>query len=643
MAKILLLATNRDMYEHGLRVRESLAQPDDFSVFLGSMDEAFEFIDSVDLGEIDVILSRGATANMLEASNLGIPLVNIPISDVEVMTALNVARTLVDKEPLQIAYIGFTVTYNQIRAYLEAMGMSIAHYEIANNREIRETLGRIKGRVDVIVSGMATCTVAKEFGIPAVEIGCERKSLEQAVKRALEMQAAMHNERKNAEEQHVIINAVRDGIVSIDARYDIVMCNSQAAQIFGRNDISGRNIFAVCPSLPRTFVEEVLESGIPQSGYLLEIGRQKYAVSLTPITIKKRVTNAIFFLQSVEALQENEATVRKRLYLKGNVAQYRFEDIKGVSPVMRKTLDTARAFADIQANVLIIGETGTGKELFAQSIHNASHRRNGPFVAVNCGAIPTHLMESELFGYIEGAFTGARKGGKPGLFELAHGGTIFLDEIAELDPFCQVILLRALQEKQIRRVGGEAVIPVDVRVVAACNKNLHELVLAGRFRRDLYYRLNVLMLGVPPLRMRAGDVAHLAEHYLDRFNAAFGKKVRFTPGAIAALEEFSWDGNVRQLVNFCERITAIASDGELDAECVRLELAGSYAYPGLESGPAVPIGREEAYLVLGGKPLAKSHVIDLLEKCGGNRSAAARELGVGRTSFWRALRKLGMQ
>lgn len=185
------------------------------------------------------------------------------------------------------------------------------------------------------------------------------------------------------------------------------------------------------------------------------------------------------------ALQKMEAVVRKGLYQRGNIAKYVFDDIKGSSSELLEAVEMARRFSQLQSNVLIIGDTGTGKEMFAQSIHNASHRCNKPFVAVNCGAIPANLIESELFGYDEGAFSGARKGGRPGLFELAHGGTIFLDEVSEMDQAGQVSLLRALQEQQIRRVGGHDIIPIDVRVIAACNINLYDVVRDNKFRKDL--------------------------------------------------------------------------------------------------------------------------------------------------------------
>jgi len=211
-----------------------------------------------------------------------------------------------------------------------------------------------------------------------------------------------------------------------------------------------------------------------------------------------------------------EEKIRKELYTKGLVAQYRFEQILGVSREINEIkADQPRSFRRLRQPLLISGASGTGKELFAQSMHNSSQRKKGPFVAVNCASLPANLMESELFGYVEGAFTGANRKGKPGLFELAHKGTVFLDEISEMDKYGQSRLLRVLQERQVRRLGDDKNIPVDVRIIAASNRNISRLVREGSFREDLFYRLNVLTLNLPALKERRGDIRYLAEHFLN--------------------------------------------------------------------------------------------------------------------------------
>lgn len=247
--------------------------------------------------------------------------------------------------------------------------------------------------------------------------------------------------------------------------------------------------------------------------------------NIIPIDIDGGIIGAMITLEDVGHIVEMEATIRKKLYTKGLLAQYHFDDIVGVSPQIAEVKQMAENYAYIDATVMILGASGTGKELFAQSIHNASQRHKRPFVAVNCGAIPSSILESELFGYVEGAFTGANKKGKAGFFELAHGGTIFLDEIGEMNKVAQMALLRVIQERRIMRLGDDKYLPVDVRIITATNKDLAHLVASGDFREDLYYRINVLPLQLPSLKDRSGDAGVLAEYFIARFNKKFHREV----------------------------------------------------------------------------------------------------------------------
>lgn len=240
----------------------------------------------------------------------------------------------------------------------------------------------------------------------------------------------------------------------------------------------------------------------------------------------------------------------EKKYLRGHIAKHYFDDIIHESEVVKRTIDIAKSYSDVDSNILIIGETGTGKEMYSQSIHNHSSRKNKPFVAINCAALPESLLESELFGYAEGAFTGAMKGGKQGIFELAHQGTLFLDEIGEISPSLQSRLLRVLQEREVMRIGDDKVIPVDVRIIAATNKNLLEMVKNNEFREDLYYRLSVLDLHLPSLREYKDDIPLLVHHFVRSFTK--NEPVQITDEAMERLKQEQWEGNIRQLQNFCE-------------------------------------------------------------------------------------------
>jgi transcriptional regulator of acetoin/glycerol metabolism len=326
---------------------------------------------------------------------------------------------------------------------------------------------------------------------------------------------------------------------------------------------------------------------------------------------------------------------------------YGFEDILGRSPALMHQITLARTAARNALPVLILGESGTGKELFAQAIHSAGERGRGPFVAVNCGAIPQSLIEAELFGYLAGAFTGGRKEGNPGRFEDAEGGTLFLDEVSELPPAAQAALLRVLQEREVTRIGSSTPRRVDVRIIAATNKDLREEIRAGRFRQDLFFRLDVLVLELPALRDRKEDLAGIAEHYLAEAQGGLGRSgLRFTPDAITALIAHAWPGNVRELKNVVERTVATATGPEI-ASCdlppgLRLPARGEATDEGAEGDVAPPDG-SPGPTVLPADPVEEEAALrNALEAFSWNVVRAARSLGISRRTMYRKLEKHGI-
>ena len=307
--------------------------------------------------------------------------------------------------------------------------------------------------------------------------------------------------------------------------------------------------------------------------------------------------------------------------------KYSFDGIVFSGPPMRKVLDLVQKVASTEATVLILGESGTGKELIARALHEKSARRNGAFVGINCGALPEGLLESELFGHVRGAFTGADRN-KRGLFEEASGGTLFLDEISETTPGFQVKLLRALQEGEIRRVGDNHPFKVSGRLLAATNKDLAKLVAEGKVREDLYYRLKVFPIELPSLRERAEDILPLGEHFLRKAKKKLGgKAVKFSPEAADALRRYRWPGNVRELEHVIERAMIMAAGPSVQAEDLPPELlAGS-----TRKGSKETLDDAE-----------KRHILQALEDCGGNQVEAAKKLGVARNTLWRKLKAYGI-
>ncbi|HHW07033.1 MAG TPA: sigma 54-interacting transcriptional regulator [Clostridia bacterium] len=322
-------------------------------------------------------------------------------------------------------------------------------------------------------------------------------------------------------------------------------------------------------------------------------------------------------------------------------ARYNFSDIIGESEVMRRVIDMGRHVARGMSTILIYGETGTGKELFAQAIHNASERSHKPFVAINCGALPASLIESNLFGYVEGAFTGAKRGGAPGIFEQAQEGTIFLDEISEMELNLQAKLLRVLQEKEVTRIGGDKPIPVNVRVLASTNKDLEKMVREGKFRSDLYFRLNVVELKIPPLRERASDIPHLVMHFIRKYNALLGKYVTdIEEEALEILVQYRWPGNVRELQNCIEHaINMVKDEQKISAGHLPPYIRRHFRVPA-ERGRA-PVPRETLAETLA--RLEKEVIEKTLREVQFKKKEAAEILGISTTTLWRKMVQHGLQ
>lgn len=375
---------------------------------------------------------------------------------------------------------------------------------------------------------------------------------------------------------------------------------------------------------------EVMESGVPGVGESLSVpGAVAVRIPISE-NYGLGISNENTAVQKVKILEELK---------KYQTARYSFEDIVGGSEIIRQTKKIAAHIANGISSVLISGETGTGKELFAQAIHNAGLRRTRPFVAVNCGALPASLVESCIFGYEEGAFTGARRGGSPGVFEQAHEGTVFLDEISEMDIFLQSRLLRVLQEREVTRIGGNKTIPVDVRVIASTNKNLLGLVRENKFREDLFFRLNVVELKVPPLRERLGDISVLARYFIQRYNTTLGKFVRdIHPKALEFLQSYPWPGNVRELQNCLEYALNIVTLGE---QVITIDHLPPYltGHQGETNGLPAGQGATLEQLL---KEAEKSIIMRTLEKVNYSRKDAAALLGVSTTTLWRRMSECGL-
>ncbi|HBF4558588.1 sigma-54 interaction domain-containing protein [Clostridioides difficile] len=352
-----------------------------------------------------------------------------------------------------------------------------------------------------------------------------------------------------ADELNSIINLSNLGMAMVSDKGNIIICNNSLSDILDiQSNIIGKNM----DELENENIKKIFSLSKAHDE-VIKFNNKYLNVNKYNIESFGKITGYYFCIQEITYIRKLEQNLSKKLREKGQVARYTFDDIKTVSMKMERTKKLGMKIAESDYTILITGESGTGKELMAQSIHNASPRHSQPFIAINCAAMPENLLESELFGYEEGAFTGALKGGKKGLFEQANNGTIFLDEIGDMPIYLQSKLLRVLQENQVMRVGGENVIDIDVRVIAATNKNLLEMIKGDRFRADLYYRINVLPINIPPLRERKEDIEVMLKYFMKRKRA-------ISQGVQDIINAYEWPGNIRELKNTAMYINIMSSE-----------------------------------------------------------------------------------
>ncbi|WP_425326057.1 sigma 54-interacting transcriptional regulator [Neobacillus mesonae] len=462
----------------------------------------------------------------------------------------------------------------------------------------------------------------------------------------------LEQKQNSAEALEAILESAYEGIAVVDENGILQEFNEAYCRFIGikREEAIGRHVTEV---IENTQLHLTVKTGIPARGVLQTIHGEDMVVHRIPIWREGRVVGAIGMLifegvtevyKIYEKLLENnhqKQSNKELLTLKQEKdSRLTLDQIIGTSEEISHVKRMARRAARTAATVLIMGESGTGKEMFAKSIHNLSPFSKGPFISVNCGAIPDNLFESELFGFDDGAFTGAKKGGKPGKFELANNGTIFLDEIGELPLIMQTKLLRVLQEKEVERVGGIKKYSINVRIIGATNRDLKEMVDKDQFREDLYYRLNIIQLVLPPLRERKKDIPILIAHYMKEICDRYQIKVKsLTQAAVTAFIDYSWRGNIRELVNTIERLVTLVDGQVIDLEHLPFPMKGPGAKKIEQRIPQIvaPTLIQEAKME--GSRKEKEMILKALKNAGGNKSKAAEILGIHRTTLYQKLKR----
>lgn len=441
----------------------------------------------------------------------------------------------------------------------------------------------------------------------------------------------MTDKTENNDSNDIILDSIADGVFTVDRDWKITSFNRAAEEITGisREDAIGQrccDVFhaSICES--SCALKDSIATGRPQMNravYIIDADGNRVPISISAAVLKNRqgeIIGGVETFRDLSALEELRRELEKK---------YSFQDIISKNSEMLKIFDILPGIAESDSTVLIEGESGTGKELIARAVHNLSSRCDRPMVAVNCGAIPDTLLESELFGYKAGAFTDARAD-KPGRFALAEGGTVFLDEIGDISPALQVKLLRVIQERTYEPLGGTESVKADVRIITASNQNLEKMVKAGNFREDLFYRVNVIRVKLPPLRERKEDIPLLVEHFIRRFNNLKKKLIAdIAPDALAVLMSYNYPGNIRELENIIEHAFVLCHGTTIHI-CDLPENLRPLKYP-----TAVHTASLD--------DLETAFIVETLKKNNWHRNKTARELGMHKTTLWRKIKKLGIK
>ena len=593
------------------------------SILTRTVDE----ISEQDLQETDIVIARGYSADRIQQLS-AVPLIDMTVTGFDITAALNTC--IRNYSPREIAVIGPLNTIYGIEEIKDAFPCSLKSYQVDDPNRLQSTIVQaLEEGADAIIAGRTGYTLCQQLGVPTVMIKSGKKTILQAIDEAIRSVRLMRQERERADRFESIMDYTFEGIISVNREGNITVANNYVRRMFSELNSPGQPV-SLSKVLPQLDIRRVLQQEEKILDELVTINQLVHTVNCVPAGD----AGAVITFSNISKIQELEGQIRSKLHHKGLIAKYRFRDIIGTENSIQDTILTAQKFSKVDSNIFIFGETGTGKELFAQSIHNESSRKNQPFIAINCAALAEDLLESELFGYVDGAFTGAAKGGKQGLFELAHKGTVFLDEIGDISPKLQSRLLRVLQEREIMRIGHDRVIPIDIRIISASNKNLKDLVRQGSFREDLFYRLNVLKLTLPPLRERPHDITALCSHFIQANKVAFGSRLRsLTPEAEKLIMTYAWPGNVRELSNFCERLSVLSESETADTNAVRICLEHPISTP--------PEQKQELSLSdLSG--LQEQEAIRSALCSTANRREAAQLLNIHPTTLWRKMKKYDM-
>lgn len=633
MNRICFIAPYDEIFELAQQVKQELSL--DFMIKKGNLEEGIKPAIEAEKQGAQAIISRGGTASFIK-QNVDIPVTEIRVTGYDILKSLYPYRNTTST----IGVVGYRNVVDGCLTVAKILNIPIKEI-ILSNEEEKIDWNSIQQEVSQLIKDYNINTLIGDTTIisrlPSLNININlitsgKEAIMQTIEESSNILQVRDAEKEKSKKFEAVLDFVNDGVIATDESGIITVINPVAENIFSvkREEAIGSPIKDI---IPNTRVMDVLHSKNADIQKLQEVSGSYIMTHRIPIVVNDLVKGVVATFQDISDIQGAEQKIRQNLHAKGFITRYHFKDLLTKNPKMKKLIHVAKGFAKTDATILIEGESGTGKEMLSQSIHNLSKRKDNPFVAINCAALPANLLESELFGYVEGAFTGARKGGKPGLFELAHNGTIFLDEIGEMDKGLQARLLRVLEEKQVMRIGSDKVIPIDIRIIAATNANLKNQIKQGKFRMDLYYRLNVLRLQTIPLRERKEDIGYLTKYFTRMINNKYGRQMeRLSPDVIKLLSQYSWPGNIRELKNIVERLILSTTKDYItleDAEFLIEEITNDSTLIQEENSPNLLKGTMD--------DIKRKIILKVLEEENYNKSRTAKRLGIDRSTVQKYL------
>lgn len=587
---------------------------------------------------IDAIIT-GQTNYIQVKDKVKIPVIPFRVTFVDAVNAFTQALQFKEKT-VALLYPSFDDFEFDFKALADFIGLDLVQLSYSSIWDMENKIADLKRQgINLLIGTTLAVSVCKNYGINGIEIYSVESIIYASIDKAIEVVKTIREKRSNEILRDLIINNVHEGIVYIDEFGKIRIFNDEAARLFQLEGLPviGKHIDEVASELKLT---DTLRTGNIEINSIEFIRNINVSISRIPIKVNNIIVGVVSTFQNTENIENLGHAIRRVKKADGFTAKYTFDRLIGKSPIFLHIIDLSKKYARSDLPILVQGETGTGKELFVQSIHNFSYRKNYPFVAINCASLPENLLESELFGYEPGSFTGASSSGKKGLFEIADGGTLFLDEINSIPKNFQAKLLRVIEEKEIIRIGGKKIIPVNVRIIATSNVSIKSMIDKGEFREDLYYRIGTLKINIPPLRERMSDLPYLIKGLSNDINPYNNHDFENIYNKMwQRLMNYNFPGNVRELKMFLSRFFILLDENRINDILYIDDLIDFCVDEMIQEADINSYTCQSLDVI---QQNQKRVILELLKKYKNNKSLVAKHMGIGRTTLYRKMKALGI-